>query len=34
MNKRYGRVSNEELLRAMDAMTFHNGKTEVWLARV
>ena len=29
---RYGRISDEELLRAIDKLTFDHGETEVWVA--
>lgn len=30
---RYGRISDEDLVRAVDRMRFDNGKTEIWIAR-
>lgn len=30
---RYGRISDEDLVKAIDGMTFDHGKTEVWVAR-
>ncbi len=29
VNERYGRISNEELIRAIDGMTFNHGNTEI-----
>ncbi len=29
VNERYGRISNEELLQAIDSMTFDHGETEI-----
>jgi integrase len=31
--ERYGRISDQELLKAIDGMTFNNGETEILLAR-
>lgn len=31
VNDRYGRISDEELLAAIDAMTFDHGQTELWV---
>jgi integrase len=33
VNERYGRIGDEELIRAMDQMTFDHGKTEILVAR-
>lgn len=30
---RYGRISDDYLIRAINRMTFDNGKTEIWVAR-
>jgi integrase len=32
VNERYGRISDKELLTAIDQMTFDHGETEIWLA--
>jgi hypothetical protein len=29
--ERYGRISEAELLRAVDSMTFDHGETEIWV---
>ena len=31
--ERYGRISHEDLVRAINGMRFDEGKTEIWLAR-
>ncbi len=33
VTERYGRISNEELVRAIDSMTFDHGETEILVAR-
>ncbi len=33
VNERYGRISDEELLKAIDMMTFDNGETEILVAQ-
>ncbi|MFH1117289.1 MAG: site-specific integrase [Pseudomonadota bacterium] len=33
VNERYGRIGDEELVRAIDQMTFDHGKTEILVAR-
>ena len=33
VNERYGRISDKELLDAIDSMTFDHGSTEIWTAR-
>jgi len=33
VSERYGRISNEELSRAIDSMTFDHGETEIFVAR-
>jgi integrase len=33
VNERYGRISEEELIRAIDTMTFDHGETEIVVAR-
>ena len=30
---RYGRISDDDLVRALDGMRFDKGETEIWLAR-
>ncbi|HMK36776.1 MAG TPA: hypothetical protein VK463_17010 [Desulfomonilaceae bacterium] len=30
---RYGRFSDQDLVRAIEGMTFDNGDTEIWIAR-
>jgi integrase len=32
ISERYGAISNEELVRAIDGMTFNHGETEIWVA--
>ena len=32
MAERYGRISDEDLVRAIDSMTFDHGKTEILVA--
>lgn len=33
VSERYGRISDKELLTAVDQMTFDHGETEIWLAK-
>jgi len=33
VHERYGRISDKELLDAIDAMTFDHGQTEIWASR-
>jgi len=33
VRERYGRISNDELLQAIDLMTFDHGDTEIWVAK-
>jgi len=33
VSERYGRISNEELLQAIDSMTFDHGNTEILVGR-
>jgi integrase len=33
VNERYGRIGDEELIKAIDQMTFDHGKTEILVAR-
>ena len=33
VNERYGRLSDAELLRAVDSMTFDNGETEILVSQ-
>jgi integrase len=33
VSERYGRISEEELIKAIDSMTFEHGETEIWVAR-
>jgi integrase len=33
VNDRYGRISDQELVQAIDNMTFDHGETEIWVAR-
>ena len=33
VTERYGRISDEELVRAIDSMTFDHGATEIWASR-
>ena len=33
INSRYGYISNEELVRAIDGFSSDHGETEVWIAR-
>lgn len=33
VHERYGRISSEELVDAIDKMTFDNGKTEILVCR-
>jgi hypothetical protein len=32
VSERYGRISDEELIQAIDAMSFDHGETEIWAA--
>jgi len=32
VHERYGRISNDELISAIDKMTFDHGETEIWVA--
>ena len=32
VSERYGRISDQELVTAIDQMTFDHGETEIWLA--
>ena len=33
VHERYGRISDQELIEAIDLMTFEHGETEIWVAR-
>jgi hypothetical protein len=33
VSARYGRISDKELIAAIDRMTFDHGHTEIWLAK-
>ena len=33
VSERYGRISDKELIAAIDQMTFDHGDTEIWLAK-
>jgi integrase len=32
VRERYGHISDQELLKAIDTLTFNHGKTEIWLS--
>jgi len=33
VSERYGRISDNELIAAVDQMSFDHGDTEIWLAK-
>ena len=33
VRERYGAISDQELIKAIDLMTFDHGQTEIWLSK-